>query len=249
MSRFDIKSFLEKSGGVALAPSILSADFLNLGDEIIALETAGADMIHLDIMDGHFVDEISFGAPIAKAVLSKTNLPTDAHLMTCEPIKYGKTFANLGVDIITTHLEILDSITEWQRFKREMNTSVGLAVNPETEIKFPESILEHFDLILVMSVHPGFSGQKFIPEVLPKIEMLSNLCSQMNLQKLIQVDGGIDESTINLVLDAGANLIVAGNGFFKPEDFIVPSKTMNPAADRVAKYAKMTKILKGNLNV
>ncbi len=204
---------------VLIAPSILAADFSNLAEELKLTEQAGTDLIHLDIMDGHFVPNISFGPPVVKSIIDKTSLPMEAHLMITDPIKYGVIFADMGVKIITAHIEVLQNPSQWQLFKSKINALVGIAINPPTQIANYEELLENFHLILIMSVHPGFAGQKFIPDVLPKIEKFASINYAKNYNRIIAVDGGINLETAPLVKSAGANMLVMGSAFYQARDY------------------------------
>ena len=200
---------------IQISPSILSADFSNLEKDIKKLETAGADMIHVDVMDGHFVPNITIGPPVIKALRNKTSLPFDVHLMISPVHKYIKDFANAGADIITIHPEatpnLQESIDEIKSFKKK----VGISLNPDTRIDTVEDYLDKVDLILIMSVYPGFGGQKFISDVLEKIKSLKNLKDKKKLNFDIEVDGGINFSNFKSVIDAGANVLVSGTTIFK----------------------------------
>ena len=200
---------------IQISPSILSADFSNLEKDIKKLETAGADMIHVDVMDGHFVPNITIGPPVIKALRNKTSLPFDVHLMISPVHKYIKDFANAGADIITIHPEatpnLQESIDEIRSFKKK----VGISLNPDTKIDVVEDYLDKVDLILIMSVYPGFGGQKFISDVLEKIKSLKNLKNKEKLNFDIEVDGGINFSNFKSVIDAGANVLVSGTTIFK----------------------------------
>ena len=200
---------------IQISPSILSADFSNLEKDIKKLETAGADMIHVDVMDGHFVPNLTIGPPVIKALRGKTSLPFDVHLMISPVHKYIKDFANAGADIITIHPEatpnLQESIDEIRSFKKK----VGISLNPDTKIDIVEDYLDKVDLILIMSVYPGFGGQKFISDVLEKIKSLKNLKDKKKLNFDIEVDGGINFSNFKSVIDAGANVLVSGTTIFK----------------------------------
>ena len=200
---------------IQISPSILSADFSNLEKDIKQLEAAGADMIHVDVMDGHFVPNITIGPPVIKALRNKTSLPFDVHLMISPVHKYIKDFANAGADIITIHPEatpnLQESINEIKSFKKK----VGISLNPDTKIDIIEDYLDKVDLILIMSVYPGFGGQKFIADVLEKIKKLKNLKDKKKLNFDIEVDGGINFSNFKSVIDAGANVLVSGTTIFK----------------------------------
>ena len=200
---------------IKISPSILSADFSQLGHEIKNLENSGADMIHVDVMDGHFVPNLTIGPPVIKALRKYTNIPFDVHLMINPVHKYIKDYAESGADIITIHPEattsLQESIDEIKKFKKK----VGLSLNPDTKIKVIEKYLDQIDLVLVMSVFPGFGGQKFIKDVLKKIEKISEIKHKKNFQFDIEVDGGINFSNFKEVLEAGANVLVSGTTIFK----------------------------------
>ena len=200
---------------IKISPSILSADFSQLGQEIKNLENSGADMIHVDVMDGHFVPNLTIGPPVIKALRKYTNIPFDVHLMINPVHKYIKDYAESGADIITIHPEatasLQESIDEIKKFKKK----VGLSLNPDTKIEVIEKYLDQIDLVLVMSVFPGFGGQKFIKDVLKKIEKISEIKHKKNFQFDIEVDGGINFSNFKEVLEAGANVLVSGTTIFK----------------------------------
>ena len=200
---------------IKISPSILSADFSQLGQEIKNLENSGADMIHVDVMDGHFVPNLTIGPPVIKALRKYTNIPFDVHLMINPVHKYIKDYAESGADIITIHPEattsLQESIDEIKKYKKK----VGLSLNPDTKIEVIEKYLDQIDLVLVMSVFPGFGGQKFIKDVLKKIEKISEIKDKKNFKFDIEVDGGINFSNFKEVLEAGANVLVSGTTIFK----------------------------------
>ena len=200
---------------IKISPSILSADFSQLGQEIKKLENSGADMIHVDVMDGHFVPNLTIGPPVIKALRKYTNIPFDVHLMINPVHKYIKDYAESGADIITIHPEattsLQESIDEIKKFKKK----VGLSLNPDTKIEVIEKYLDQIDLVLVMSVFPGFGGQKFINDVLKKIKKISEIKDKENFKFDIEVDGGINFSNFKEVLEAGANVLVSGTTIFK----------------------------------
>ena len=203
---------------IKISPSILSADFSQLGQEIKKLEISGADMIHVDVMDGHFVPNLTMGPPVIKALRKYTDLPFDVHLMIKPVHKYIKDYAESGADIITIHPEatpsIQESINEIKKYKKK----VGLSLNPDTKIEVIKQYLEQTDLVLVMSVFPGFGGQKFIKEVLNKIKKIYEIKNKENFEFDIEVDGGIDFSNYKEVINAGANVLVSGTTIFKEND-------------------------------
>ncbi len=200
---------------IQISPSILSGDFSQLGNEIKKLEKAGADMIHVDVMDGHFVPNLTIGPPVIKSLRKHSDLPFDVHLMISPVHKYIKNFADAGADIITFHPEASDDIKDTINLIRSFNKKVGLSLNPKTEINTIEKFLDEIDLVLVMSVHPGFGGQKFMPEILKKIKALYEIKKNNNLNLDIEVDGGINFDNSKLVKEAGANILVSGTTIFK----------------------------------
>ncbi len=200
---------------IQISPSILSADFSQLSSEIKKLENGGADMIHVDVMDGHFVPNITLGPPIIKALRSHTKLPFDVHLMISPVHKYIKNFSDAGADIITIHPEATDSLIDSINHINDLGKKVGVSLNPKTEISVVEKYLEKINLVLIMSVNPGFGGQKFIPNVIPKIKELSRIKKDKNLDFDIEVDGGINFENSKSVIEAGANILVSGTTIFK----------------------------------
>jgi ribulose-phosphate 3-epimerase len=200
---------------IQISPSILSADFSQLGNEIKRLEEGGADMIHVDVMDGHFVPNLTIGPPAIKALRNHTKLPFDVHLMISPVHKYIKDYANAGADIITIHPEATDNLVNSINLIKELKKKVGVSLNPDTEIDVIINLLDQIDLVLIMSVFPGFGGQKFMPEVVKKIEELNKIKMEKDLKYDIEVDGGINFSNSKIVLNAGANILVSGTTIFK----------------------------------
>lgn len=198
-----------------LAPSILAADFKVLGKEMELTEEAGAQYIHFDVMDGMFVPSISFGMPVLSSIKGATSQVMDAHLMVQEPIRYIEDFKKAGADIVTVHLEACQDVDATIAKIRECGMKVGLSICPDTKVQEAEKYLPAIDMLLVMSVHPGFGGQKFIPQSLDKIRKLRSMIDEQGLDADIQVDGGIYHSNVREVLDAGANVIVAGSAVFR----------------------------------
>ena len=200
---------------IKISPSILSADFSQLGQEIKNLENSGADMIHVDVMDGHFVPNLTIGPPVIKALRKCTNIPFDVHLMIKPVHKYIKDYAESGADIITVHPEATNSLQESIDEIKKYKKKVGLSLNPDTKIEVIEKYLNQIDLVLIMSVYPGFGGQKFIKEVLKKIEKINEIKNKNGFKFDIEVDGGINFSNFKEVLGAGANILVSGTTIFK----------------------------------
>ena len=203
---------------IMVAPSILSADFTRLGDEVASLSEWGADYVHLDVMDGHFVPNITFGAPMCRALRPKSDLVFDAHLMVADPAKWVKDFADAGADIITIHREADVHAHRTLQLIRSCGKKAGIAINPATHPNSIEYLLDSVDMVLVMSVNPGFGGQKFIESSLRKIEAVREMAVSRGLDIDIEVDGGVNEHNAALCISAGANVLVAGNAVFKAED-------------------------------
>ncbi len=203
------------SSSIKISPSILSADFSKLGDEIIALEKAGADYIHIDVMDGHFVPNITIGPEVIKRLRPITKLPFDVHLMISPVNDFIKDFADAGADIITFHPEATDNVSETISLIRKLGKKVGISLKPKSQISLIEDHLSKIDLILIMSVEPGFGGQKFMPEVLDKMRKLRSLIDEKKLNVDIEIDGGINFDNSKKVKDYGANILVSGSTVFK----------------------------------
>lgn len=200
---------------IQISPSILSADFSQLKNEIKRLEEAGADMIHIDVMDGHFVPNLTIGSPVIKNLRKYTKLPFDVHLMISPVHKYIGAYADAGADIITIHPEATDNLINSIKHIREFKKKVGVSLNPDTKINVITNLLDQIDLVLIMSVFPGFGGQKFMPEVISKIEELKKIKNQKNLNYEIEVDGGINFTNYKSVIEAGADILVSGTTIFK----------------------------------
>ena len=200
---------------IQISPSILSADFSQLGTEIKRLEEGGADMIHVDVMDGHFVPNLTIGPPVIKALRKQCLLKFDVHLMISPVHKYIESYAEAGADIITIHPEATDDLEASILKIKQLNKKVGVSLNPESKIDLILDFLDKIDLVLIMSVNPGFGGQKFMPEVLEKIKKLSKIQDERNLNFDIEIDGGINFENCKKAIDAGANILVSGTTIFK----------------------------------
>ena len=200
---------------IQISPSILSADFSKLGDDIKRLEDSGADMIHVDVMDGHFVPNLTIGPPVIKSLRKYTKLPFDVHLMIDPVHKYIKDYSEAGADIITFHPEATENVSETINLIKSLNKKVGISLNPNTKINAAEEHLNNIDLILIMSVYPGFGGQKFIKEVIQKIKDLDHIRKDKKLNFKIEIDGGINFETSKIAVNAGVDILVSGTTIFK----------------------------------
>jgi len=209
-SEFDLRA-----PGIRIAPSLLSADFARLSEQVRLVEQAGAEMLHLDVMDGHFVPNISFGVPVIRSLRKSTSLYLDAHLMITEPKRYAEAFVKAGSDLITFHVEVTDEPRAVIDHIRGLGAAVGVSINPGTPVSAIEKIVGDVDLVLVMSVWPGFGGQAFMPEVLEKVGSLRGL---LGPHQRLQIDGGIDPKTIADAVKAGADTLVAGSAIFQHQD-------------------------------
>ncbi|MGB2928618.1 MAG: ribulose-phosphate 3-epimerase [Desulfobacterales bacterium] len=202
-----------------IAPSILSADFSKLGDEIKSVEAAGADWIHVDVMDGHFVPNITIGPLVVEAVRRVTSLPVDVHLMIENPDRYIKDFADAGADLISVQVEACVHLNRTIQMIKEFDRRAGVVLNPSTPLSSLEWIMEDVDFIMIMSVNPGFGGQKFIPNSLDRVRALRGMIRDRGLETLIEIDGGVNEKTIKNISDAGVDVFVAGSAIFKSPDY------------------------------
>jgi len=200
---------------IQISPSILSADFSQLGNEIKRLEEGGADMIHVDVMDGHFVPNLTIGPPVIKALRKKCSIKFDVHLMISPVHKYIGDYADAGADIITIHPEATENLEESISKIKSLDKKVGISLNPESKLDLITNYLEKIDLVLIMSVNPGFGGQKFMPEVLDKVKRLKDIKSKNNKNFDIEIDGGINFDNCKSAIEAGANILVSGTTVFK----------------------------------
>ena len=211
LTQFDCKR-------VSVAPSLLAADFNNLETDVKRIEQAGADLLHLDVMDGHFVPNLSFGAPVISALRKVSTLPFDTHLMLSDPLKYVKQFADIGSDHITFHVESDNDPAEVIAALRDLGVSAGISIKPKTPVSAIEKYLDKVDLVLVMSVEPGFGGQSFMPEVVSKLPEIRAIADKVNPSLHIEIDGGIGGETAKVVVPKGANMLVAGTSVFRAAD-------------------------------
>jgi ribulose-phosphate 3-epimerase len=211
---------------VKIAPSILSADFSKLGEEIIAAEKAGADLIHVDVMDGHFVPNITIGPPVVKSIKKIASIPLDVHLMIEDPDKYVSDFADSGADIITVHQEASIHLHRTVQNIKECGVKAAVSLNPATPLNHIDFVLPSVDMVLIMSVNPGFGGQAFIPDALTRIKQLKDIISENKYRVDIEVDGGVNIDNVADVVRAGADIVVMGNAFYNSGNYKDTVKTV-----------------------
>lgn len=214
---------------VKIAPSILSADFSRLGEEVRAVEDAGADWIHVDVMDGHFVPNLTIGPPVIEAMRKVTQLPLDVHLMIEEPDRYIRDFAQAGADLLSVHVEGNPHLHRTVQLIRDQGVSPAVVLNPATTVFALDEIIEHVDMVLLMSVNPGFGGQEFIRQVLSKIELVRQTLNQSGVEMEVQVDGGVKSDNAGAIKDAGASVLVAGSAIFGSDDYARAIKALREA--------------------
>ncbi len=222
-----MKSTFPDSPGLRIAPSLLAADFSRLAEHVHVVEQAGAEILHLDVMDGHFVPNISFGVPIIKSLRTQSEMFFDTHLMIAEPGRYAEAFIKAGADLLTFHIEVTQEPEKVAEHIRSLGAKVGISINPDTPVSAIQDVIPEVDLVLVMSVWPGFGGQSFISDVLTKVAQLKPLLKQ---EQRLEIDGGIDPTTIGAAVAAGADTLVAGSAVFGQPDPVAALKKLEQHA-------------------
>ena len=226
---------------IRLAPSILAADFAALGDAVAAAERGGADLIHVDVMDGHFVPNLTVGPLVVRSLERIARVPIDVHLMITDPDRYAEAFAKAGASMISVHVEVLPHLNRTVAFLKELGVKAGVAINPSTPLASLEEIAPDVDYVLVMSVNPGFGGQAFLPRTESKIRSLRAMLDAAGNSAPIEVDGGIDLGTVGSVVGAGAEILVAGSSIFHTPDIAAAARALRSAAERAATPAGRTR--------
>lgn len=221
---------------IKISPSILSSDFANLESELTTIANCGADWAHVDVMDGHFVPNITIGIPVVKSLKKVSQIPLDVHLMISDPLKYAPEFAKAGSDIITFHIESDSDVDATIETIKQNGAKVGISLKPATPAEAIFPYLDKIDMALIMTVEPGFGGQSFMADMAPKVRAIADECKRRDINIEIQVDGGIDPKTVTTVAEAGANVFVAGSAVFKYDDYAVPISEIRAAAEKA--YSK-----------
>jgi ribulose-phosphate 3-epimerase len=219
---------------IRLAPSILAADFAALGEAVAAAERGGADLIHVDVMDGHFVPNLTVGPPVVRSLKRVVTVPLDVHLMVDDPDRYAEAFVEAGATMLSVHVEVLPHLNRSLSYIKGLGARAGVAINPSTPLVALEEVVADVDYVLVMSVNPGFGGQAFLPRSASKIEKLRLMLDRAGNPAPIEVDGGIDLDTVGLVVEAGAEILVAGSSIFHTPDPAAATRALRAAADKAA---------------